>query len=75
MGAELTAKKGKIFNFSFLALSVLGMKSLTCRFLNEIEKRLSAPSSTMEVQATISRTDLTKLQTLGSIILLSFFEY
>ena len=27
----------------------------------------------MEVQATISRTDLTKLQTLGSIILLSFF--
>ena len=29
----------------------------------------------MEVQATISRTDLTKLQTLGSIILLSFFEY
>ena len=29
----------------------------------------------MEVQATISRTDLTKLQTLGPIILLSFFEY
>ena len=51
------------------------MKSLTYRFLNEIEKRLNAPSSTMEVQATISRTDLTKLQTLGSIILLSFFEY
>ena len=74
MGAE--HKKGKIFNFSFLALSkVLGMKSLTCRFLNEIEKRLNAPSNLMEVQATISRTDLTKLQKLGAIILLSFFEY
>jgi hypothetical protein len=46
------------------------------RFLYEVEKRLSAPSKKlMEVQATISRTDLTKLQTLGSIILLSFFEY
>ena len=68
--------KRKIFNFSFLALSGLRMKSLTLRFLNEIEKRLSAPSNfLMEVQATISRTDLTKLQTLGSIILLSFFEY
>ena len=74
MGAE--RQKGKIFNFSFLALSSLRDEvPNVLRFLNEIEKRLSAPSNTMEVQATISRTDLTKLQTLGSIILLSFFEY
>ena len=69
------AKKGKFLIFRFWRCQVLGMKSLTCRFLNEIEKRLNAPSILMEVQATISRTDLTKLQTLGSIILLSFFEY
>ena len=51
MGAE---QKRKIFNFSFLALSVLGMKSLTCfRFLNEIEKRLTRHKIFMEVQATI----------------------
>ena len=73
MGAE--RQKGKFFNFSFWRCQVLGMKSLTCRFLNEIEKRLNAPSNLMEVQATISRTDLTKLQKLGAIILLSFFEY
>ena len=73
MGAE--RKKGKFLIFRFWRCQVLGMKSLTCRFLNEIEKRLNAPSITMEVQATISRTDLTKLQKLGSIILLSFFEY
>ena len=71
------AKKGKIFNFSFLALSGLRDEvPNVLRFLNEIEKRLKARHQfLMEVQATISRTDLTKLQTLGSIILLSFFEY
>ena len=75
MGAE--RQKGKIFNFSFLALSSLRDEvPNVLRFLNEIEKRLSAPSKNlMEVQATISRTDLTKLQKLGAIILLSFFEY
>ena len=41
MGAEL--KKGKIFNFSFLALSSLRDEvPNVLRFLNEIEKRLSA---------------------------------
>jgi len=46
------------------------------RFLNEIEKRLSAPSKIlMEVQATISRTTLTKLRYFSVNILLSFFEY
>ena len=75
MGAE--RQKGKFQFFVFGVVRVLGMKSLTClEFLYEVEKRLSAPSKKlMEVQATISRTDLTKLQTLGSIILLSFFEY
>ena len=74
MGAE--RQKGKIFNFSFWRCQVLGMKSPNVlRFLNEIEKRLTRHQILMEVQATISRTDLTKLQTLGSIILLSFFEY
>ena len=74
MGAE---QKRKIFNFSFLALSGLRDEvPNVLRFLNEIEKRLNARHQIlMEVQATISRTDLTKLQTLGSIILLSFFEY
>ena len=43
MGAE--RQKGKIFNFRFWRCQVLGMKSLTCRFLNEIEKRLNAPSN------------------------------
>ena len=70
------AKKGKIFNFSFLALSGLRDEvPNVLRFLNEIEKRRARHQILMEVQATISRTDLTKLQTLGSIILLSFFEY
>ena len=71
------AKKGKflIFRFWRCQVSLRDEVPNVLRFLNEIEKRLSAPSSTMEVQATISRTDLTKLQTLGSIILLSFFEY
>ena len=75
MGAE--HKKGKFLIFRFLALSGLRDEvPNVLRFLNEIEKRLNAPSNfLMEVQATISRTDLTKLQTLGSIILLSFFEY
>ena len=74
MGAE--HQKGKIFYFSFLALSGLRDEvPNVLRFLNEIEKRLTRHQATMEVQATISRTDLTKLQTLGSIILLSFFEY
>ena len=68
------AKKGK-FLFFVLALSGLRDEVPNVRFLNEIEKRLSAPSNLMEVQATISRTDLTKLQKLGAIILLSFFEY
>ena len=37
--------KGKIFNFSFLALSGLRDEvPNVLRFLNEIEKRLSAPS-------------------------------
>ena len=44
MGAE--RQKGKIFNFSFWRCQVLGMKSPNVlRFLNEIEKRLSAPSN------------------------------
>ena len=43
MGAE--PKKGKFLIFRFWRCQVLGMKSLTCRFLNEIEKRLSAPSN------------------------------
>ena len=74
MGAE--RQKGKFPIFRFWRCVILGMKSLTCRFLYEVEKRLSAPSKNlMEVQATISRTDLTKLQKLGAIILLSFFEY
>ena len=74
MGAE--RQKGKIFNFSFLALSGLRDEvPNVLRFLNEIEKPLKRHQILMEVQATISRTDLTKLQTLGSIILLSFFEY
>ena len=38
-------KKGKFLIFRFWRCQVLGMKSLTCRFLNEIEKRLSAPSN------------------------------
>ena len=44
MGAE--RQKGKIFNFSFLALSGLRDEvPNVLRFLNEIEKRLSAPSN------------------------------
>ena len=73
MGAERQKENFQFFVFG--VVKVLGMKSLTCRFLYEVEKRLSAPSNLMEVQATISRTDLTKLQKLGAIILLSFFEY
>ena len=70
------AKKGKISNFSFLALGLRDEVPNVLRFLYEVEKRLSlTPSNLMEVQATISRTDLTKLQKLGAIILLSFFEY
>ena len=71
------AKKGKFLIFRFWRCQGLRDEvPNVLRFLNEIEKRLSAPSKNlMEVQATISRTDLTKLQTLGSIILLSFFEY
>ena len=73
MGA---GKKGKFLIFVLaLSSSLRDEVPNVLRFLNEIEKRLNAPSITMEVQATISRTDLTKLQTLGSIILLSFFEY
>ena len=75
MGAE--RQKRENFNFSFLALSGLRDEvPNVLRFLYEVEKRLNAPSKNlMEVQATISRTDLTKLQKLGAIILLSFFEY
>ena len=40
-----------------------------------IEYKNTPSKNLMEVQATISRTDLTKLQKLGAIILLSFFEY
>ena len=38
------AKKGKFLIFRFWRCQGLRMKSLTFRFLNEIEKRLSAPS-------------------------------
>ena len=71
------AKKGKFLIFRFWRCQGLRDEvPNVLRFLNEIEKRLSAPSKFfMEVQATISRTDLTKLQKLGAIILLSFFEY
>ena len=73
---KVERQKGKIFNFSFLALSGLRMKSLTCfRFSMKLRNVQRAIKFLMEVQVTISRTDLTKLQTLGSIILLSFFEY
>ena len=72
MGAE--HQKRKIFNFSFFG--VYGEGRTPLRGFCTSEKRLIAPSKKlMEVQATISITDLTKLQTLGSIILLSFFEY
>jgi hypothetical protein len=73
MGAK--HRKGKIFNFSFLVF--MGLRGRTPYAVSaRSEKRLIAPSKKlMEVQATISITDLTKLQTLGSIILLSFFEY
>ena len=70
MGAE---PKRKILIFRFWRCQVLGMKSLTCLGFSMKLKRLNAPSKVMEVQATISRTDLTKLQKLGAIILLSFF--
>ena len=73
MGAE--HQKGKFLIFVFGVVRLRDEVPNVLRFLNEIEKRLNTPSITMEVQATISRTDLTKLQTLGSIILLSFFEY
>ena len=74
MGAE--PKKGKFLIFRFWRCQGLRDEvPNVLRFLNEIEKRLNAPSNLMEVQATISRTDLTKLQKLGAIILLSFFEY
>ena len=43
MGAE--HKKGKFLIFRFGVVKVLGMKSLTCRFLNGGEKRLNAPSN------------------------------
>ena len=71
------AKKGKFLIFRFWRCQGLRDEvPNVLRFLNEIEKRLKrAIKFLMEVQATISRTDLTKLQTLGSIILLSFFEY
>ena len=70
-------KKGKFLIFRFWRCQGLRDEvPNVLRFLNEIEKRLKARHQIlMEVQATISRTDLTKLQTLGSIILLSFFEY
>ena len=75
MGAE--RQKGKFLIFRFWRCQGLRDEvPNVLRFLNEIEKRLNAPSKNlMEVQATISRTDLTKLQKLGAIILLSFFEY
>ena len=75
MGAE--RQKGKILIFRFWRCQGLRDEvPNVLRFLNEIEKRSKrAIKFLMEVQATISRTDLTKLQTLGSIILLSFFEY
>ena len=70
------AKKGKFLIFRFWRCQGLRDEvPNVLRFLNEIEKRLTRHQILMEVQATISRTDLTKLQTLGSIILLSFFEY
>ena len=45
------------------------------RFLTKLRNVQARHQNLMEVQATISRTDLTKLQKLGAIILLSFFEY
>ena len=71
------AKKGKFLIFRFWRCQGLRDEvPNVLRFLNEIEKRLKrAIKNLMEVQATISRTDLTKLQKLGAIILLSFFEY
>ena len=74
MGAE--RQKGKFLIFRFWRCQGLRDEvPNVLRFLNGGEKRLTRHQITMEVQATISRTDLTKLQTLGSIILLSFFEY
>ena len=46
MGAE--RQKGKFLIFRFGVVKVLGMKSLTCRFLNGGEKRLNAPSKNFE---------------------------
>ena len=71
------AKKGKFLIFRFWRCQGLRDEvPNVLRFLNEIEKRSKrAIKNLMEVQATISRTDLTKLQKLGAIILLSFFEY
>ena len=75
MGAERQKGKFPIFRF-WRCQGLRDEVPNVLRFLYEVEKRSSAPSKKlMEVQATISRTDLTKLQTLGSIILLSFFEY
>ena len=64
------AKKGKFLIFRFWRCQGLRDEvPNVLRFLNEIEKRSKrAIKNLMEVQATISRTDLTKLQKLGSII-------
>ena len=72
MGAK--HRKGKIFNFSFLVFMGLRVEPLR-GFCPKGETSKRAIKNLMEVQATISRTDLTKLQKLGAIILLSFFEY
>ena len=74
MGAN--AKKENFQFFVFGVVRVLGMKSLTCLgFSTKLRNVQARHQNLMEVQATISRTDLTKLQKLGAIILLSFFEY
>ena len=67
--------KRKIFNFRFWRCQGLRDEvPNVLRFLNEIEKRLSAIKFDGSAGDNL-RTDLTKLQKLGAIILLSFFEY
>ena len=56
------AKKGKFLIFRFWRCQGLRDEvPNVLRFLNEIEKRQARHQNLMEVQATISRTDLTKI--------------
>ena len=69
------AKKGKFQFFVFGVVRLRDEVPNVLRFLYEVEKRLNAPSKFDGSAGDNLRTDLTKLQKLGAIILLSFFEY